>query len=141
MSKEIVNSDNNKKNEKKSVVFRSAQSTVHFSGPLPPPEILGKYDQISPGAAKIIIEMADRQAGHRQGLENRVINSDIFNSRIGLIFGFIIGMTGIISGALLVYFGKTASGILLSGTTILSLVGTFVYGSQGRRKEREEKQD
>ena len=33
----------------------------HFSGPLPRPEDLAKYDQIVPGAAARIIQMAEKK--------------------------------------------------------------------------------
>ncbi len=72
-------------------------------------------------------------------LEKNVINSDIKNSKLGLWFGFIIGLTGIIAGGVIVAIGQVVAGSVISGGTILGLVGTFVYGSQGRRREREEK--
>lgn len=110
-----------------------------FSGPIPPPQFLEKYNEIVPGAAEIIIKMAKNQAEHRQTLEKSVINSDIKNSKLGLVFGFIIGMTGIIAGVIIIAIGQIIAGSVISGVTLASLVGTFVYGSQGRRKEREEK--
>lgn len=113
--------------------------SISFSGPLPPPEVLQKFDEVHPGAAKIIIDMAKNQSEHRQKLEKEVINSDIKNSKLGLVFGFIIGMTGIIAGALIIFFGQAFAGGFLSFISLGSLVGTFVYGSQGRKKEREEK--
>lgn len=122
-------------NNKSSLIHQS----VSFSGPLPHPDILKKFDEVCPGAAKIIIEMANNQSEHRQNLEKNVINSDIKNSRLGLIFGFIIGMSGIIAGALVITVGQVIAGAFLSFISLGSLVGTFVYGSQGRKKEREEK--
>ena len=112
---------------------------TRFSGPIPPPQDLKHYDDIVPGAAKIIIEMADRQAKHRQELEKKVINSDVKNSSKGLIFGLIIGVVGMLSGVYVIYLGHVLSGTFIGGGTIASLVSTFVYGSRGRRKEREKK--
>lgn len=63
----------------------------NFSGPLPHPEILKKYDEIVTGAAERIIKQAEVQTNHRIQLETKVIDSDIRNSRLGLIFGFIVG--------------------------------------------------
>jgi uncharacterized membrane protein len=48
-----------------------------FQGPLPPPELLDQYDQVAPGAAKAIIEMAQKQAAHRQQLEIEAQRADI----------------------------------------------------------------
>lgn len=113
--------------------------SISFSGPLPPPEVLENYDKVYPGAAKIIIEMAQKQSSHRQELEKSVITSDIKNSRLGLYFGFIIGLVGIVAGAIIISTGQAIAGGFLSTISIGSLVGTFVYGSQGRKKERTEK--
>lgn len=130
-----MSEENKLKNKNHSIIAQQSS----FSGPIPPPQFLEQYDKVVPGAAKIIIDMANNQAEHRQDLEKKVIGSDILNSRLGLVFGFVIGMTGIITGALVVVSGQVIAGLIVSGGTIASLVGTFVYGSQGRRREREEK--
>jgi uncharacterized membrane protein len=109
-------------------------------GPLPHPDILLKYDQIVPRAAERIICMAENQAKHRQALEKAVIESDIRDSRTGLIFGFIIGLVAIISGAICIISGYSIAGGLLGGSAVPALTGVFVYGSRQRRKERESKQ-
>lgn len=38
---------------------------MEFSGPLPPPQILGQYDEVLPGAAERILRMAEKQQDHR----------------------------------------------------------------------------
>ncbi len=40
-----------------------------FEGPLPPPEMLGVYEAVSPGAAERIISMAEDQQRHRMSVE------------------------------------------------------------------------
>ena len=112
-----------------------------FSGPIPPPDALAHYERVVPGAARMIIEMADRQAKHRQNLEGRVIHSDVSNARLGLWFGLIIGLAGISAGTFLAYTGHTIVGTIFGGGTIVSLVGVFVYGSQGRKAEREQNKE
>ena len=127
------------KNNNNAVIRQS----ISFSGPLPHPQLLEKYNEVVPGSAKMIIEMAEKQAIHRQELEKNVINSDIKNSKSGLIFGFIIGISGILGGIIIIAVSQATSqiiaGSVISGASLASLVGTFVYGSQGRKKEREEK--
>ncbi len=113
------------------------QIAARFSGPLPPPETLQKYDQILPGLAERIMRQAESQTSHRIEIEKKVIKSDVVNSRLGLIFGFILGLIGIGGGVYLTYLGMTQSGLIISGTTLVSLISVFIYGSQTRRKERE----
>ena len=110
-----------------------------FSGPLPPPQILEKYNQIVPGAADRIIAMAESQSKHRQELETKAIESDIKNSRLGLHYGLIIGLATVAGGAFCIYSGYEIGGTVLGGTGLTGLVSVFVYGSTQRRKEREKR--
>jgi uncharacterized membrane protein len=119
----------------KLVQVTAAQSS--FSGPLPPPEILEKYDQVYPGAAKIILDAFQSQGDHRQSLERTVVKQGSRDSLIGLIFAFIIGMTTILSGAYCITIGQPYAGAFLGGSGLTGLVGTFIYGSRQRRQERE----
>ena len=136
----MTNQPTKRDNSQNKVVGYSQYETV-FSGPLPPPEILEKYEQILPGAAERILSMAETQSKHRISLEGRVIDADITNSKRGLIFGFIIGLVGIGGGIYSIYLGHVISGSLLTGGALASLVGTFVYGSHKKRTEIESKRE
>mgnify|MGYP001591579865 CR=1 FL=1 len=118
-------------------VVRREETRISFSGPLPPPNVLEQYDRIVPGAADRIIKMAEQQSQHRRELERKVIDSDVQNSKLGLIFGFIIGLVLISGGIFLIWKGYNLSGVLLGVVYVGSVVGIFVYGSWERRKERE----
>jgi uncharacterized membrane protein len=50
--------------------FQIRAMGTHFSGPLPPPEILAKYNDALPNGAERIVAMAEGQMKHRQALEN-----------------------------------------------------------------------
>ena len=65
------------------LVFTAAFQFSHFSGPLPSPEALGKYEQICPGSADRIIKMAEGQAAHRQALETNTIAEQVRQSSRG----------------------------------------------------------
>lgn len=107
-----------------------------FLGPLPPPDVIRQYDEICPGAADRIIGMAERQAQHRQTIESKVINSDTVNSKMGMVFGFVIALISIIGGVYIILQDKIFPGIAIIMAMLVSLVGTFVYGSHQRRIER-----
>ena len=117
----------------------SLQQRYIHSGPLPPPEVLSKYNQTVPDAAERIIAMAESQSVHRQGIESKVIESDIKNSRLGLHYGLIIGLTAVIGGTICIICGHEIGGGVIGGTGLTGLVGVFVYGSRSKRKEREER--
>ena len=116
------------------------QRKLTFSGPLPPPSILEHYDQVVPGAAERIIAMTEQQSKHRQALESKVVASDIFSSKLGLIFGFILGIVAIVGGLLLGLQGQPIYGTIFGGLYLVGIVGVFVFGSQQRRKERQSRE-
>jgi uncharacterized membrane protein len=110
-----------------------------FVGPLPHPDVLKKFEDIVPGAAKQIIEQANKQTDHRINIEKQVIQSDIRKSYLGLVFGFILGLVGIGGGIYATTLGHNVFGPLLSGGTLVSLVYAFIYGTKSRKEERSER--
>lgn len=110
-----------------------------FSGPLPPPEVFGKFEQILPGSADRILKMAEGQSSHRQFLEKKVVSGEQFRANVGLFLGFIIGMTVIIGGLLMIYLEKEWQGFALLVTGIGSLVGTFVIGKRQKTDDLKQK--
>jgi uncharacterized membrane protein len=137
MSKNFPSQHNGQQNSNAVVVQQT--SVQSFSGPLPPPEILRKFDEIIPGAAERILKMAEEQSAHRKELEKRVIESDISRSKWGQILGFAIAIVGLIVSALVAIYGNAIAGSIIGVGTLASLVGVFMYGSKTRSKEREEK--
>jgi uncharacterized membrane protein len=106
-----------------------------WSGPLPHPEALERYNQIVPSAAERIIKMAETQHDHRIKIEKNVVDSNIAAQRLGTILGFIVAMTAILGGIFLVYVGKEATGIASIVTALVGLVGVFVYGKNEQKKD------
>jgi len=100
---------------------------------LPPPETLQKYESILPGIAGKLTDQAVQQTSHRIEMERKLVNSYVWKSLLGLIFGFLIGLTGIGGGLYLTFLGYNVIGIVFSSATLVSLVMTFIYGSQSRR--------
>jgi uncharacterized membrane protein len=112
-----------------------------FSGPLPPPAILEQYNNVVPGAAERILKMAEEQSNHRRSLEQKVISSDVDNARLGMVFGFIIGLVAILAGVYIVIIDKNNQGYFLSLGAIVALVGVFVYGRKKKEQRLEEKKN
>lgn len=123
-------------NQDAALVVHQSQS---FSGPLPPPDILKKFDEVVPGAAERIIKMAEEQSAHRKDLERKVIESDIARSKWGQVLGFFIAITGLAISAIIAIYGSAIAGGIIGVGTLASLVGVFMYGSSSRSKERVEK--
>jgi uncharacterized membrane protein len=114
-----------------------SEEKVISSDKLPPPEILQKYESIMPGLAKILVDKANLQTRHRIDIERRTVISNIIKSTAGLIFGFLIGIFGLGGGFYLTTKGYNVVGFIFTSSTLVTLVMTFIYGSQSRRNERQ----
>ena len=102
-----------------------------FSGPLPPPSLLQQYDNIVPGAAKIIFDKFEQQSNHRVKIESSVVTAANRKELLGLVLGFIIAMTTILGGIYTVLQGYTFLGGGLSFTGLALIVVAFVTGKKG----------
>ncbi len=109
------------------------------TGPLPSPKVLKEYDALIPGTAAKIIAMAEVQSNHRQDIESRVVRTRTINSRLGLIFGLLIGLASLAAATLSAINGSSLVGSVIGVSGLASLVGVFVYGSQQQRQERQER--
>ena len=110
-----------------------------FSGPLPPPETLEKYNQAVPGATERILAMAEQQSQHRQRIETKVIDSNIFVQKVGPFLGFVIAMTAVVGGIVLILKGKDGYGLAAIVSALTALAGVFVYGKRQQKKELDSK--
>jgi uncharacterized membrane protein len=105
-----------------------------FSGDkLPPPEVLQEYERIMPGVTKLLIEKAVQNMQNRLDSERRALNISNLKSFAGLIFGFLIGIFGMGGGFYLTIKGYNIIGIIFSSSTLVTLVMSFIYGSQSRK--------
>jgi len=116
-----------------------AQVSASFSGPLPHPDILVRYNDAVPDAAERILAMAERQSAHRIDLEKRVITADIRRANLGVAAGLLVALAFLAGSVVLVLSGYAAEGTILGTVDIVGLVATFVYGTERRRKEREDR--
>ncbi len=69
-------------------------------------------------------------------MESRALTNDNRRSWGGLLFGFVVALSAIISGAVAVVAGHDAAGATIATGSIVALVSVFVYGSRGQRMER-----
>ena len=114
-----------------------------WSGPLPPPGALQQYDAAVPGAVNRILVMAENAQQHEIDLEkaasareDKILASDVSQSKRGLWFAFISALFVIGSGAFLILLGKGVWGLAVILTPLAALAGLFVYGTETRKAER-----
>jgi len=113
-------------------ITQAKQELSIHSGPIPPPEQLIRYNDAAPNAADRIIKMAEEQLEHRRMLETTALKVQARNSTLGVVFGFILGMTTILCGTALSWHGSQLAGFASVLLGLASLVGVFVYQKKSK---------
>lgn len=107
-----------------------AEVISEFSGPIPPPNIIAGYEEVVPGAADRIIQMAEKQAAHRQSIEQMVAKVEARDSLLGILFAFVLGIGSIVACIVVVLTVRenagAIAGSLLGVTGIGSIVTAFL---------------
>lgn len=119
------------------ISFTSIKQTNH-SGPLPDAESLVQYNDVIPNGADRIMIMAEKEQDHRVSLQSKMVNDQNSESKLGQIFGFIIGLVGVGCGTYLAATGHEAVGGIIAGGTVVSLVTVFVVGKKLQEPSKEE---
>lgn len=105
-----------------------------FIGPMPPPEVLERYEAIHPGAAAIIFGEYQAQGAHRRDLESRVVRSNIRNATVGQVMGFLL-LGGLLAGGVfLLHEGRDLAGL---GSIVTGVVGGVYLLLKAQRAKRE----
>ena len=117
----------------------SRTQVTAFAGPLPPPELLASFNDVVPGAAAKIIDMAHRQSEHRMELEKTVIVGENRRANHGLICATSLAVFIIACGTWLIAKGHDWAGATLVGIDLVGVLTAFLTGTSSRRKEREDK--
>lgn len=105
------------------VVRIVAQEVIeHYQGPLPHPEHLRRFEEISPGAAARLIGMAEREQSHRHSMERSEINYPYY----GLGAGLLIALVAVGGAIYLGYVGNIAVAAALVSVPVIGCIGWFV---------------
>lgn len=112
------------------------RQSYSFSGPLPPPEVMGLYEQLIPGAAERLLTAFENQQNHRHSLENRVVDAGVRRSWAGLWCALAVALAGIAVAGLAVIYAQQWAASVIGGGTLVGLVTVFVTGRSQQEKER-----
>ena len=118
---------NTKPAEKKVQTAVQFQQQQLYSGPLPQPEALEKYNQIVPGAAERILKMAEKEMEQRHKSDNMMTRNAIRTTYLGIVFAFIsvIILSGLVFFAL--YKGSDTVAATIAVGSIAAVAGVFVF--------------
>ncbi len=108
-------------------IVRAEEQRQIFSGPLPHPETLARYNEIVPGSAERILSMAEEEMRFRHKNESIITKNVTRTAVMGIIFAFIsvIMLSSLVFYALLKGFDTVAGSIAVG--SIAAVAGVFVF--------------
>lgn len=108
----------------------------HFSGPLPRPEDLEKYDKVVPGAAERIIKMAEEEMRHRHENDNRLSKGIMRTTIMSIVFAFIsvLILSSIVVYSLYKGYSTVAASIAVGSIAAVASVFIFFKSSSKSNK-------
>jgi uncharacterized membrane protein len=128
------------------MIRTEVREAVSFSGPLPPPEVLRAYEEMLPGCATRIIEMAERQSAHRRELEQQMtgaaiqeMRSRFGEARFGQICALLLALLFVGAGTFAILQGHEVSGASIAvtggGIGIPAIIAAFMRGKAEKPPE------
>lgn len=100
-------------------------------GPLPPPELLRRYDEAVPGAGERILDLAEEEQRKRAS----AVNGAVETMRRGQFCGLAVALAALGVVAHTAYLGHPVVATILGGATLTSLVTVFVAGRPSGGRE------
>lgn len=123
--------------EQRNVVIQAIKQES-FSGPIPRPELLQKYDEVQHGFAERIVSMAERQFDHRISCEDKVVAGSVAESKRGQNYGLIVALSFLAAAVFLGYFGHDWLAGCLGCSTLVALVTVFVTNKPHKHDDKNE---
>jgi uncharacterized membrane protein len=97
-----------------------------WTGPLPPPEALEKYNRSIPNGAERIVAMAEKEQGHRIEYEKLGLSASIIEARIGQIIGAIICVGAVAGSIYAASIGAQFFAIAILSIPLLGIIKAFM---------------
>jgi len=111
------------------VELRLRQSTLHM-GPIPDAELLAKYEDVLPGLAHRIVQMAEREQAHRHAIEQVEVHQPYQLARRGQILAITAIVLVLAFAVFLAAIGSPITAGVLVGIDLLGLVTVFITGQR-----------
>lgn len=122
----------------------STVASFEWSGQMPPPDTLAKYEAITPGAADRILSMAEKEMEQRHRYENEMLRQDDDRLQkrcrldvLSMWLGFICVLVLAALIGFAIYKGADSVAIGTAIGAIAAVAGLFTYSKLTREKERD----
>ncbi|MFZ1107772.1 MAG: DUF2335 domain-containing protein [Rhodomicrobium sp.] len=132
--------DSNLANAKESKVPQKSSVELKWEGPLPPPQVLARYDDVVQNGAERVFRQFEAEAELQREMNSASLKAQIRDLMVGKIFALIFAM-GMIGA---VFFAIDRSYPYLAGILGSSVLGSVVWAFvsvTGERKTEKSKQE
>lgn len=109
--------------------------------PFPDPNVIRRYEEIMPGAANRILELAEQKQQEAFASGEAAITKpqlpsipDARSSYAGMAVGFLSAALGLVGGACLIAFGYEWLGLAVAVTPLTALFGISIYAIRAKRR-------
>lgn len=118
-----------------------------WSGPLPPPDVLKRYDEFMPGAGEAIVKNflandefmrteTGAQSQHRRGMETVFVHGNERRYNVGQFLAAAITSGAIFGGVALVLKGHDTAGAAISTAALGGSVWVYVAGRDVTKNQK-----
>ena len=101
---------------------------VSISGPLPPPLVLKQYDELVPGSAERVIQMAEKSLDHQIDFSSAALQATVASTKRGQVMGFVTVLVALVGSMIAIFADQAAVAQILGGGTVIGLAAIFVLG-------------
>lgn len=115
--------------------------TKTWSGPVPDPNTLAKFNEIEPGMASRIVKMAEDEGDHTRITETRLVKAAIASEILGQVFALVIVLAGFTFSYKLAMGGHDWVAGIIGGATLVSLAGMFLKRSKPEHKSEDDESE
>lgn len=111
----------------------AASVSSQWTGPLPPPEALNRFNQVIPDGAERIFKMAEAEQAHRIALERDALQATVAEAKRGQRLGASISLLAVGGALVSVWLGAHwAVRVALVGVPLMGLAKAIVDSRSGR---------
>jgi uncharacterized membrane protein len=107
-----------------------------WSGPMPAPESLAKYEDIIPGSAERILVMAEKEQGHRHDMEEKTSKRQLWLAIFSTFCAFVSILSLIALVVYAIYAESYNSALATIIGAIAAVAGVFSIGKFLKSKEK-----
>jgi len=103
-----------------------------------PPEIVGAFEKVLPGAADRVFRFAENEQRHAHKMDELDRMLPFRQVRTGQFIGFFLALCLMGGGVFLLYNGKDVSGFSSLATGLISLLAPHIFAAKNQKPETRE---